>query len=349
MSGTGQPLRFAVVGCGWIAATFRWVARLLRSVKVTCCVDVDEERARSCAKKANAPHAHAGLERALEESGEAFEAVYVSTPHHLHYPQVKAALLAGKHVLCEKIFTTRLDHALELVELAKKRDLKLGVNYNNRFDWQAYDLARGVQAGHLGDPYYARVSVPWKRDQSYFEKGPWRGSREQAGAGTLATHASHFLDLALWALPSDPVSVVGMVATRKFGSLGIDVEDVGAGVVELADGTLLEVFGTMISEPRRQTTIEVVGSKGSALWRGPWPSHLKWCGVKRFRARRFTKVPTHFARAVDGFARWVRRDEPYLNPASESLRVLAVLFGLVESAETGKAVDLKGTEFPPRA
>lgn len=51
--------------------------------------------------------------------------VYIATPNLLHYPQAKQALLAGKHVLLEKPFTTRADHAAELIRIAKERGLFL--------------------------------------------------------------------------------------------------------------------------------------------------------------------------------------------------------------------------------
>ena len=56
---------------------------------------------------------------------EAIDLVYIATPNLLHYEQAKKALLAGKHVLLEKPFTTRYAHARELAELAKEKKLFL--------------------------------------------------------------------------------------------------------------------------------------------------------------------------------------------------------------------------------
>ena len=49
--------------------------------------------------------------------------VYIATPNLLHYSHAKRALLAGKNVILEKPFTTKLDHARELVELARQKGL----------------------------------------------------------------------------------------------------------------------------------------------------------------------------------------------------------------------------------
>lgn len=58
-------------------------------------------------------------------SDENVSLVYIATPNLLHYEQAKKALLAGKHVLLEKPFTTRADHARELAEIAKEKGLFL--------------------------------------------------------------------------------------------------------------------------------------------------------------------------------------------------------------------------------
>ena len=55
----------------------------------------------------------------------AVEVVYIASPNILHYPQTKAALLAGKHVLCEKPFATTAAHAAEVIALAKEKHLLL--------------------------------------------------------------------------------------------------------------------------------------------------------------------------------------------------------------------------------
>ena len=54
-----------------------------------------------------------------------FDFVYIATPNLLHYEQAKKALLAGKNVLLEKPFTTRADHAKELIDIAAEKDLIL--------------------------------------------------------------------------------------------------------------------------------------------------------------------------------------------------------------------------------
>lgn len=53
------------------------------------------------------------------------EIVYVATPNSIHFSQAKAALLAGKHVICEKPFTPTVRETMALIELAKQKHLLL--------------------------------------------------------------------------------------------------------------------------------------------------------------------------------------------------------------------------------
>lgn len=58
-------------------------------------------------------------------SDDAVEVMYIATPNHLHYEMCKKALLAHKHVICEKPFTSHYQELVELAEIAKKENLIL--------------------------------------------------------------------------------------------------------------------------------------------------------------------------------------------------------------------------------
>lgn len=53
------------------------------------------------------------------------DVVYIGTPHTYHHANTKAALLAGKHVLCEKPFTLSMEELDELLAIAKEKNLFL--------------------------------------------------------------------------------------------------------------------------------------------------------------------------------------------------------------------------------
>ena len=74
--------------------------------------------------------------RTLEDmlANNAVELVVVNTPNYTHYDYTKKALEAGKHVIIEKPFAITSDEGNELITLANKKNLKLSVYQNRRFD-----------------------------------------------------------------------------------------------------------------------------------------------------------------------------------------------------------------------
>lgn len=118
-----EQIRLGTIGSGVI------VRSILDNVKRTDGIALAAVYSRS-AEKAKALAADYGCETTYTDM-DAFLAdpnvntVYIATPNLLHYAQAKKALLADKHVILEKPFTTRRDHAEELAAIAKKRRLLL--------------------------------------------------------------------------------------------------------------------------------------------------------------------------------------------------------------------------------
>jgi len=144
MSRELTDLRAGVVGTGFIGAVHVDALRRL-GVQVAGVVGSTPGRA---AAKALAP---------VVESYEALladptiDVVHLTTPNHLHYSQVKLALEAGKHVVCEKPLATSAEQSRELVELAERSGLVHCTNFNIRFYPLVQEARARVQAGELGE------------------------------------------------------------------------------------------------------------------------------------------------------------------------------------------------------
>ena len=81
----------------------------------------------------------------------AIDAVHVCTPNAQHFPMAKAALQAGKHVLCEKPLATNVEEGEELVELAGKQGLRNCVCHNLRYYPMVQQMRSMREAGELGE------------------------------------------------------------------------------------------------------------------------------------------------------------------------------------------------------
>ena len=164
--------------------------------------------------------------------------VIVATPLKWHFPVCKAALLANKHVVCEKMMTYTIEEAVELERLVKQSGNLFKVSYEARNN-PAYQIARDlVSEGAIGDVIH--VDCTWNRRSSWrkdirnpnkiinFPTGEqisrerllnWRMSTEFSG-DLMGEIVSHNLDAAQWILSSGPLKSacgVGKISFWKDG------------------------------------------------------------------------------------------------------------------------------------
>ncbi len=340
-------IRLAIAGCGDIAAYTAGFATLSRGYRLVACCDPVPGRAAQFSRRFRIPQAYAGIDEMLAAGRP--DALYLAVPHHLHRPLALQAIAAGIPTLVEKPLAATLAEGQEIVRAARAAGVKVGVNYQYRYDAGCYALARAAQAGSLGEIRYARCNLPWHREAKYFANSPWHAQLSTAGGGTLITQGSHILDVALWALGGRPRAALGATGRRVFRD--VEVEDLAMGIVEMADGALVEICSSMVSHARQNLSIEVYGSRGTAIY-----SNLPWPGV-RFRGVRVARqLPpgrgVHaLQRSLDGFRAWIADDSsadgrpsaewrPYLTPADEALPVLAAVDAIYRSSRTGQREEL---------
>ena len=94
---TTTDIRMGIIGCGRVAKRFPSEADVVNGVKIVAAYDIDRVEAEMLVSKIEDEK----VCRSVEELFEVLDAVYIATPHLLHYRYVKEAILAGKHVLCE--------------------------------------------------------------------------------------------------------------------------------------------------------------------------------------------------------------------------------------------------------
>lgn len=307
----------------------------ITSIEIIAAVDPIIEKA---IKLAGQNHSYQNAEDMYRN--EDIDLVYIATPHHLHKPMIKQAFEEGRHVFCEKPVTTSIEDAREILKLDKKySNLKLGFNYQYRYDFNCYNLAKAAQEGHLGNIYYATCNVYFSRTLDYINEGAWRTKKETAGGGTLLIQGSHIIDIMIWAL-GNPLNVIGKVDNLKFKT--IDVEDIGFGIIEFENGSYGQVSSSMILKSRKRRNVDrvelnIFGENGSCYYQGPWPlSSIKWEGIKEYKIKEYNQGVSHFVECLKAFNNWILNDEPFLNTVEESSKVLGLLKALYKSSESGK-------------
>lgn len=118
-----EEIRLGTIGSGFIVHHILDAVSKTEGIKCVAVYSRTKENAKSLAVKYQVQKTYTNMDAFLAD--EEMNCVYVATPNILHYEQAKKALLAGKHVLCEKPFCSKLEQAKELFEIAKQKGLFL--------------------------------------------------------------------------------------------------------------------------------------------------------------------------------------------------------------------------------
>ena len=118
-----EEIRLGTIGSGFIVHNILDAVASVEGIRCVAVYSRTEEKGQVLAEKYGVEKVYTDMDAFLLD--EEINCVYVASPNLLHYEQTKKALLAGKHVLCEKPFCTKLENAKELVSIAKERGLFL--------------------------------------------------------------------------------------------------------------------------------------------------------------------------------------------------------------------------------
>jgi scyllo-inositol 2-dehydrogenase (NADP+) len=148
--------------------------------------------------------------------------VVIATPNDTHYEFARQCLEAGRDVVVDKPFTTTLEEAISLVQLAKKTGRLLTVYQNRRYDGDFRAILKLVPDGTLGR--IVRFETTYDRFRPQLKPGAWRETR-RAGSGILFDIAPHLIDHALM-LFGLPEAVTADVRIERENAVADDAFDI---------------------------------------------------------------------------------------------------------------------------
>jgi predicted dehydrogenase len=263
----------AVVGTGFIGAVHVEALRRL-GVQVHGVVGSSHERAR---ESGLAP-AYTTFETMLADKR--VDVVHITSPNNLHHAQAKAALEAGKHVVCEKPLTMTSAESADLLRVAQATGLVHAVNFNLRF----YPLVQHVQAlvanGTIGE--VRLVSGHYLQDW-LLEESDWNWRVDASVGGALRAVGdigSHWLDMTGFLVGHRVSSVMADLATfieRRNGK-EVTTDDAATILVRYEGGARGAVTISQVSAGRKNSLqFEIDGSRSALAWTSESPDEL-WIG-----------------------------------------------------------------------
>lgn len=188
MSSQQKPVRWGVVGLGWVASDFV-APGIVKSAgsELFACLGSTPEKTRAFADKFNVAHAHKDLASLANDPD--IDAVYIALPNAMHHAAVLEIARAGKHILCEKPFAMKTAHAREMVEACRKAGVVLRIAHQIRLDAAVIRAREIVQSGRLG----RLTEVSLERASAVGARVSWRQDFEQSGV--MYDVGVHLLDL----------------------------------------------------------------------------------------------------------------------------------------------------------
>jgi predicted dehydrogenase len=285
----------AVIGSGFIGTVHIEALRRL-GVQVLGLLGSTPERSAQSAQRLGVPHAYPTLEDVLAD--DRVEVVHVTSPNHLHHPQVKAILAAGRHVVCEKPLAMTSAESAELVRIAAESGRVNAVNFNIRFyplNQHVHDL---VRSGVVGD--VRLVSGHYFQDWLLLETD-WNWRLEPNLGGNLRAVGdigSHWLDLVAFMTglhvtevmadlttfiptrqqPSGPVETFSTDRATDTVAREIGTEDTATILLRFSNGGRGTVAISQLSPGRKNSLeYEIDGSSAAVAWDSEQPDQL-WIG-----------------------------------------------------------------------
>ena len=187
--------------------------------------------------------------------------VSIATESGSHAEIALYCINKGIHVIIEKPIALSLDDADQIINISKKKNVKVCVSHQNRFNIAVQEMRKALEAGRFGKLSHGSVHIRWNRDRSYYIQAPWRGTWENDG-GALMNQCIHGIDLLRWMMGDEIEEVYGVIKQQFHNYL--EAEDLGMAVIKFKNGSIGTIEGTTNVFPKNfEETLYLFGEKGT--------------------------------------------------------------------------------------
>ena len=292
-----NEIKVGIAGTGFIGPAHLEALRR-NNIKVIGLAEANPELTRQKAAELGIEKAYPNFDAMIADPK--ISVVHLATPNLLHFPQAKAALLAGKHVICEKPLAMNSRESAELVKLASEKKLVNAINFNLRFYPICQHARSLVQSGEMGKVFSVHGS--YLQDWLLLETD-WNWRLEPKLGGTLRAVAdigSHWLDLTTFITglkisavmadfktiiptrkkPSRPVETYTgkLLKPEDYVDQPISTEDYASVLLRYENGARGILTVSQVSAGRKNRLyFEIDGSKSSIAFESERPNEL-WIG-----------------------------------------------------------------------
>lgn len=290
-----KKLKVGVIGTGFIGPIHIENARRSFKAEVTALAENSLELAKTKASLYDVPLYYDDYRKLLENKD--IDVVHVCSPNFLHYQMAKDALLAGKHVVCEKPLTLTRAEGEDLLALAADKKLVNAVHFNIRYYPLVRHMHTMVAKNDIGSIY--AVSGSYLQDWLFLDTDySWRLESAVSGpTRAIGDIGSHWLDLVEYVTwlevdevmadfetfhktrkkPLKPVETWSgkILKSEDYQEVPIDTEDYATVMLRFKNGTKgVFTVNQMAAGHKNRVYYEINGSKCSLIWNSEVPNEM---------------------------------------------------------------------------
>ena len=273
-------IRFAIIGVGKIGKRHADLIRINSESELVAYCDVEHK---ALDEIPFFDSVDAMLNAKLE-----IDVVNICSPNGLHAEHCLQALNAGKHVVCEKPFALTKAECEKVLSKALQNSKQVFGVMQNRYSPPSAWIKEVIDKKLLGDILMVLISCYWNRDDNYYQKGDWKGTKKLDG-GTLFTQFSHFVDTMYW-LFGDIENIQARFAdfTHQHNT---EFEDSGIVSFEFVDGGIGSInYSTSVFEKNFESSMTIIGKNGSVKIDGQYMDNVTYCNIKDYEMPKLEKT-----------------------------------------------------------
>lgn len=324
MSGGGGQVRIGILGAARIAPlALINPAKENAEVVVVAVAARDVSRAQALADQHGIARVHDGYEALISDPD--VDAIYNPLPNSLHGRWTRAALSAGKHVLCEKPFTANAAEAREIAELAARSDRVLMEAFHYRYHPLTLRIEQIIASGELGklERVEANVCFPLLKFSDI------RYDYSLAGGATMDA-GCYAVDIVRTFGGSTPEVVSAQAKLRDS-----EVDRAMTAELRFQGGHTGRIRCSMWSARVLQMSAKVIGDRGKLSVLNPvMPQAYHRLSVRSAKGKRLERFPRRasYAYQLDAFSAAVLRGEPVRTSPEDAVETMAVIDDIYRAA-----------------
>lgn len=348
--------KVGVIGTGSIAALHLEAYAANPDVEVVAASDINVDRAQAAADRYGIDRVYADPNELLADPQ--VDGVSICTWNDSHVSWAIAAVQAGKHVLVEKPISRTYADALELQRVVEAHDRVVQVGFVRRHSPNCQVLKTFVDAGDLGDIYYAKASCIRRMGNP----GGWFADKEISGGGPLIDIGVHVIDLCWYLMGSPRAIAVSGNAYDKLGNRSNittapryqvsdydptknTVEDMVNAVVRFEGGASLLVDASFsLHATKDSIAVSVYGDRGGAdlepELKIATERHNSVINIEPQISSGTLELRKAFSNEIANFVDASLGRAASVAPAWHGVEIQKILDGIYASAQSGKEVTL---------